>query len=157
MLLDRGPRLRGYSGGRRRGMGDESITVTDTAVPVEYVPVDISTPSELTYSGGNDSSTLDLSNYFDWISGATPAPAGPVFFPSQGGAKTANALASLATQVASLFRPTAAGAAAGGGQSATTARPAAGASSWLQANMGLVVAGGIGLVVVLALAKGGRR
>lgn len=159
MLVDRGPGLGSLRGLRSlqglRGLG-QSITVVGTPDMVETVPVEIQTPDVLTYSGGDSSSSLDLSNYFNWLTGATPAPAGPVFFPSQSSgsnAGTVNAITSLASQVASLFRPTAGASAGAAAQQAGAAAQQAGGGAWLKQNMGLVVGGGIGLVAVLVLLK----
>ena len=153
MIIQTGGARRVYGGGRR-GLGDDSITVTDTAEPIPYDYADISTPPILTYSG-DQPNTTDVSNYMNWITGATPAPASPVFFPSSGGSGAAASLTSLAAQIANLFRPTAAAPAASAAQ-ASAAAPAGSAASWFARNQGLVIGGGIGLAL-LVLMKGGRR
>lgn len=154
MLVQRG---RGVA-----GLGDESITVSGDWVPVEYAPVDIQVPDSLTLTG-SDNSTLDLSGMFPWLGGG---PELPTFFPQapgvqpvftqSGGGGSVNALTNLAAQIAGAFKP---GASTAGRPVAGAARvpaPAASVGDWISQNMLLVVGGGVGLVLLLALMKGRR-
>jgi len=154
MLVQRG---RGVA-----GLGDESITVSGDWVPVEYAPVDIQVPDSLTLTG-SDNSTLDLTGMFPWLGGG---PSLPTFFPQApgvqpvftqgGGGSSVNALTNLAAQIAGAFKP---GGSTAGGSAVATPRvpaPAASVGDWISQNMLLVVGGGVGLVLLLALMKGRR-